>query len=143
MSGFVKGETVFVRNEDGSVESGDVLYQRMAPPDYDRPVAVCVMIGMRSAVYPMDRVSVTRPPIAGVGKEALGADVRDELMQQVEDEIFSLVEGGEVPMDLELEPLVEEMVARAEEILGEAVTGTLRDEIVEIVLGVQGDFVAK
>ena len=136
MAGFAKGEMVYVRNEDGSVEVGGVLYQRMAAPDYDEPEAVCVLIGRRSAVYPAECVSMTRLPEA---RTIYGVDMRDELWGQVEEELQEMVDGGEAPTDLELEPVVEEMVRRAALILDVPVD---RAEIRELVLAVHSDFCA-
>ena len=70
---------------------------------------------------------------------ALSIEVRDELKEQVEDEIRDLVEGGEAPTDLDLEPVVEEMIERVEFDLERPVD---RAEIVELVLAVHGDFCA-
>ena len=69
----------------------------------------------------------------------MNTEVRNELRQQIEDEIESLIEGGEAPTDLDLEPVVEEMVLRAEMDLDRPVN---RDEIVDLVLAVHGDFCA-
>ena len=71
--------------------------------------------------------------------EALSIEAWNEPKQQIEDEIRDLVEGGKAPADLDLEPVVEEMVLRAEMDLDRPVN---RDEIVDLVLAVHGDFCA-
>ena len=70
---------------------------------------------------------------------ALSIEVRNELKEQVKDEIESLIEDGEAPTDLDLEPVVEEMIERVEYDLDQPVD---REEIVELVLAVHGDFCA-
>ena len=48
---YKKGQSVIVTFEDGRQETGRVVYQRMAPPNYSTPEAVSVFLDSRREVY--------------------------------------------------------------------------------------------
>lgn len=58
-----KGQSVIVTFDDGHEETGRLVYQRMAPPDYSKPEAISVFLdsqrersGYVGTIFPANQV---------------------------------------------------------------------------------------